>query len=95
MSIKVLLAKLTSGEEIIARIDEEMDTYYVISKARLLMVNQQPNGQMGMGMIPWLMGAPESSIRLEKNMISGKVMGEIPKELEDSYLQQTSNIHLG
>lgn len=91
MSSNILLAKLQSGEEVIGRIKEETDTSYKLATVKLLMVQPDQSGQMSVGMIPWMLGAPDSDTWLEKSMISGRA-ANVPKALEDGYLQQTSGI---
>lgn len=89
---KVLLMKLVSGEEVIGKEVEEKDNKIVLSDVRVIVAHPGPNGQMAVGMIPWMVGAPESNIEIDKSRIMGIPAGEIPKQLEDGYLQQTSGI---
>lgn len=91
MASEILLAKLQSGEEVIGRIKSETDTTYKLAHAKILMVQPDERGEMKIGMIPWMLGAPESDVILEKSMISGRVPN-LPKNLEDGFLQQTSGI---
>lgn len=87
----VLLVKLQSGEEVVGRIKKEDDTSYTLSNARLLMVQPDQSGQMSIGMIPWIVGAPDSDVVMQKSQISGRIVN-VPKAFEDGYLQQTSGI---
>jgi hypothetical protein len=91
--MEVFLAKLTSGEEIIGKIVKETDDGKLIAKdVRVLMAHPGADGQMAVGMIPWMIGAPDSDIAISKSDIIGVPDGALPKQLEDSYLQQTSGI---
>lgn len=86
-----VILKLVSGEEIIAKIVEEMETTLVLESARSLLVQPTGPGQMGIAMLPWMATNPdgEVDIRLQDIMVRSD---DVPKQLEDGYLQQTSGI---
>lgn len=88
----ILLMKLTSGEEVIGKLVEDLDDKLILSSVRVLIAHPGPNGQMAIGMIPWLTGAPENDVEVDKSSIIGKPRGDLPKQLEDGYLQQTSGL---
>lgn len=95
----VMLFKLSTSEEILAKINDETETHYVLDRPRLLAPMQQHNNQVSLALIPWLMGAQdprtefESAITLNKSAIIGKA-SELPKALVDMYLSKTSGISL-
>ncbi len=94
MSQKIVLFKLINGEELIGKVVEEDDNTYTLAKPRVMMVQPAGNGQMQVGMIPWLVGTPDGDCKVYKDKIAGEPAGDLPKQLEDGYLQQTSNIQL-
>ena len=83
--------KLTTGEEIIGKEAKETTNAYYLESVRVLVVQQVTAGQAGVAMIPWMMGNADGIIRIPTNFVIGEPE-ELPKNLEDGYLQQTSGI---
>lgn len=85
---EVITLKLTSGEEIVARLVEETPTYYKLSKPAVIGM-----GQKGPGLMPYLFTVgPEKDIKLFKTTV---VLCEASdKQFADQYIQSTSSISL-
>ena len=94
MSEPIRLFKLTSGDEIIGRQTDTDSEFYTLKSVRLIIMQPTGPGQIGLGMIPWMGGAPDEEIRVSKKNIMGWPVGGVPKQLEDNYLQQTSGLQL-
>jgi len=90
----IRLFKLISGEEIVARVQEETPTTFVLKSVRALVIHPAANGQMQVGMMPWSAGVPDGNVTLYKTGILGTPEEPLPKQLEDGYLSQTSGIQL-
>jgi hypothetical protein len=85
---EVITLKLTSGEEIVARLVEESDTYYTLSKPTV--IGMTPKGP---GLMPYLFTvSPDRDIRLNKNVVSVAVASD--KDFADQYVQGTTGIAL-
>lgn len=85
---EVITLKLTSGEELVARLVEETDTYYKISKPTV--IGMSPKGP---ALMPYLFTvSPDKEIRLVKSAVSVAVASD--KEFANQYLQNTTGIAL-
>lgn len=91
--MKVILFKLTNGDEVISTLVDETDTHILISKPRKLSIQATGPGQMGVAMIPWFMGAPDETFDVDKNMICTRA-SVVPGDLERGYTSSTSVIDL-
>lgn len=87
------IMKLVSGEEIIANIVEETDFTVTVESARSLMVQPTGPGQMGIAMLPWMATMPDDQLDIRTSDIMIR-NNDVPKQLEDGYLQQTSGIQI-
>jgi hypothetical protein len=84
----VVTIKLTSGEELIARLDNEDATHYTLSKPMVL-----ASTATGIGMVPYLFTVDhETNIPLNKSTVS--VMVGTTKVYADQYMQSTTGIKL-
>lgn len=80
--------KLNSGEEIIARLDEEKDKELVLHKPMVLIAQEQ-----GLGLAPFMFSvSPEARFTMKLSAVSCivKTEGEISKQ----YTSQTSGIQI-
>ena len=80
--------KLSSGEEIVARLDDENDKSYTLKKPMVLIMQQQ-----GLGLAPFMFSvSPEGKFVLQSNAVScvAKTEAEIAKQ----YTATTSNIKI-
>jgi uncharacterized alpha/beta hydrolase family protein len=85
---EVITLKLTSGEELVARLDEETDTHYRLSKPMVIGM-----GQQGPGLMPYLFTVePDKVIPLLKSTVTVAVASD--KQFADQYLQSTTGIKL-
>ena len=107
MSQKIQSFKLTSGEEIIAKVvrvpgeasldlsvDVDLSVHYILADVRAIIMQPTGPGQMGIGMMPWMASVPDGEVKLHRDRIMGEPNGDLPKSLEDGYLQQTSGIQI-
>ena len=80
--------KLSSGEEIVARLEEENEKSYTLKKPMVLIAQQQ-----GLGLAPFMFSvSPDGKFELQANAVScvAKTEAEIAKQ----YTAQTSGIAL-
>jgi hypothetical protein len=83
---QVVSFKLVNGDEIVAKIVEETDTAYVVSKPCTVMPSQQ-----GLGLIQSLFTSDlNKSISLAKNHIM--MDSSTIKDIENHYIQTTTGI---
>ena len=89
----VVHVKLITGEEIIgkANIDRNMPDGMAMERVRTLAVQPMGQGQMGIAMIPYMVGNPDGLIWIKREHIIAEPES-VPKNLEDSYLQQVSGL---
>jgi hypothetical protein len=80
--------KMSSGEEIVARLEEENDKSFTLKKPMVLIAQQQ-----GLGLAPFMFSvSPDAKFVLQSNAVScvAKTEAEIAKQ----YTSQTSGITL-
>jgi hypothetical protein len=83
---EVVSFKLTSGEELIAKLVEETATGYKVSKPLVLSMSQQ-----GIGMIPFMFTVnPEKDISISKNSVIA--ISSCDKQFADQYISGTTGI---
>jgi len=96
---EVLAVKTRSAEEVIGTIVKEEEDHYILSKPRVLVMQQAQDGSVALGMLPFMASAnnpeftTESDVQLQKSDIMATVVS-IPQPLIDAYLQQVSGIAL-
>jgi len=88
--VKVL--KLTTGEEIIARVKQNRDYMELEKPMTLAPVPGQTAGQMGFAMVPWMMAAKGDFIQLSLSHIV--VETETKGEIEKNYLASITGLSL-
>ena len=85
---EVVTIKLTSGEEIIAKLVEETGEYYKLNRPMVLTM-----GQQGLGMAPYLFTVSnEKDVKLAKGTVT--IIDATEKEFSNSYLSGTTGIKL-
>lgn len=85
---EVITLKLTSGEEIVAKLAEETDTYYKLSKPMVIGM-----GQQGPGLMPYLFTVhPDKEVRLQKSTVT--VAEGTDETFAKQFLESTSGIKL-
>ena len=88
--VKVL--KLTTGEEVIARVKQERDYMTLEKPMTMAPVPGQAAGQMGFAMVPWMMAAKGDFIQLSLSHIV--VETEAKGEIEKNYLASITGLSL-
>ncbi len=85
---EVITLKLTSGEEIVAKLAEETDAFYKLS--RPLVIGHTPQGP---GLMPYLFTVhPDKDVKVLKPTVV--VAEATDKTFADQYLQGTTGIKL-
>lgn len=85
---EVVTIKLTSGEELVARLDEETPTHVKLTKTMVLTA-----GPNGLAMVPYLFTVEQDKIiSLNKSTIT--VIAATMKPAADQYLTSTSDIKI-
>ena len=85
---EVITLKLTSGEELVAKLSEETDTYYKLSKPMVIGM-----GQQGPGLMPYLFTvAPDADVRLLKTTVT--VAEPTDQAFAKQFLESTTGIKL-
>jgi len=81
----IVTLKLISGEELIARFDEETSEHIKVTKPLALVAGRQ------LGMIPWVFLAESDSVRIVKSaIIAGPMISK--KDAAQQYLEGTTGI---
>jgi hypothetical protein len=85
---EVITFKLTSGEEIVAKLVEDGPVYYKLSRPMVIGM-----GQQGPGLMPYLFTVhPDKDVRLNKSVVA---MAEATdKQFADQFIQSTTGIKM-
>ncbi len=85
---EVITLKLTSGEELVAKLAEETDSYYKLSKPMVIGM-----GQQGPGLMPYLFTVnPDREVRLLKQTVT--VAEPTDEAFAKQFIESTSGIKL-
>jgi hypothetical protein len=85
---EVITLKLTSGEELVAKLAEETDSYYKLSRPMVIGM-----GKQGPGLMPYLFTVnPDKEVKLLKTTIT--VAEATDEEFAKQFLESTSGIKL-
>ena len=85
---EIVTLKIISGAEIIAKLEEETDTHYKLSKPMVLNVTQQ-----GMALMPYILSVdPEIKVDMSKANVC--MIAPTEKQFSDGYTQNTTGIAL-
>ena len=80
--------KLSSGEEIVARLDDESNEKFVLKKPMVLIAQQQ-----GLGLAPFMFSvSPDAKFALQATSVS--CIAKTESEIAKQYTSQTSGIQL-
>jgi hypothetical protein len=84
----VITLKLTSGEELVAKLSEETDGYYKLSRPMVIGM-----GQQGPGLMPYLFTvSPNADVKLQKSTVT---VAELTDEsFAKQFLESTTGIKL-
>ena len=91
---EIMVLKMATGEQLIAKgtvieDDEGNIAGYNLHKPRVMIFNRNQQGQVVASLMPWMVD--------ETEIYSYGIIGRaliVPKELEDYYIQQTTNIQV-
>jgi hypothetical protein len=92
MAQEVIALKLTSGEEIVARVEDRRDESLTLDRVMIVGVGPGKDGNPVVQMMPWLAANQDATVIVYNSHVVA-AFGLHP-ELEKSYLQQTSRIQL-
>jgi hypothetical protein len=85
---EVVTIKLTSGEELVAKLVEETDKHYKLSRPMVIGM-----GQHGPGLMPYLFTVnPEKEVKLNKTAVT--VVEATDKQFADQFIESTTGIKL-
>lgn len=85
---EVVTFKLTSGEELVAKLTEETGDYYKLSRPMVIGM-----GEKGPGLMPYLFTVhPDKEVKLSKNTVT--VAEATDKTFADQFIQSTTGIKL-
>jgi hypothetical protein len=85
---EVVTLKLTSGEELIAKLIDDGPVYLKLSKPLVLSMSPQ-----GIGMVPYLFTvSPEKEIKINKSTVT--VLEVTDKDFANQYIQGTTGIRM-
>jgi len=85
---EVITLKLTSGEEIVAKLVEETSNYYKLSRPMVIGM-----GAKGPGLMPYLFTvSPDKEVKLLKNTVT--VAEATDKQFADQFIESTTGIRL-
>jgi hypothetical protein len=85
---EVITLKLTSGEEIVAKLVAETDSFYRLSRPMVIGM-----GERGPGLMPYLFTVnPEKEVKLLKTTVT--VAEATDKAFADQFVQSTTGIKL-
>ena len=80
--------KLSSGEEIVARLDEENPKTFVLNKPMVLVMQQQ-----GLGLAPYMYSvSPDAKFNILATTVS--CVAKTEADIADQYIASTSNIQM-
>jgi len=94
MSQKIIALKLSSGDEIIARLEDTDDEGFTVDRPMALGIGPSPDDPRVpvIQMVPWLVSNQDGSCKINKRNVVAEITPHT--ELEKGYLQQTSGIQL-
>ncbi len=85
---EVVTLKLTSGEELVAKLVQETDAYYKLSHPQVI-----GHGPKGPGLMPYLFTVnPDKEVKLLKTAVA--VVEASDKQFADQFIQATTGIKL-
>ena len=80
--------KLNSGEELVARMDDETPTEYTLFKPMVLIAQNN-----GLGLAPFMFGvSPDAKFKLQAHAVS--CMAPTESDIANQYTASTSNIQI-
>ncbi len=92
MTQEVIALKLSSGEEIVARVEGVDNDKYTLDRPQMLGVARAEDGSLVIQMVPWLASNQDGNCVVYKTHVVAEI--EPHAELEKGYLSKTSGIQL-
>lgn len=90
--MNVVTLKLINGDEIIGREVGRSTAKIELSKVFVLRLHQTSDGQVGVGMMPWMI-SNDAEIEFDRrNILAGPFIP--PSDMERGYLSQSSGLQL-
>ena len=90
--MNVVTLKLINGDEIIGREISDSTDKIELSKVFVLRLHQTADGQVGVGMMPWMI-SNDAEIEFDRrNILAGPFTP--PSDMERGYLSQSSGLQL-
>ncbi len=96
MSNKIVALMLVTGEEVIGSIVEqvmELGDFIELQKPRVIAIMRNPQGQQGLGLVPWAKSNMETNVKIYKSQMLCEPFEPI-QEVVGAYLQETSGLQL-
>ena len=92
MKNDVKILKLSTGEEVIARVTEQRDLLELDNPMTLQAIPTNQQGQMGFALVPWLMSGKSTKLTIS---ISAVIAQDDPKDqAEKNYLANVTGLTL-
>ena len=90
--MNIVTLKLINGDEIIGREVGSSTNKITLTKVFVLRLHQTADGQVGVGMMPWMI-SNDAEIEFDRrNILAGPFTP--PSEMERGYLSQSSGLQL-
>lgn len=84
----VVVIKTVGGEEVIAGVVSNTPDSFKVSKPRLVIKTETPNG-IGISLVPWLMAAPDFDVEIANSIMA---VVPAPSDIASRYLELVSGI---
>ena len=92
MAQEIIVLKLSSGEEIIARVEAVSNDTYTLDRPMMIGIVQAQDGSLIVQIVPWLASNQDGNCKVYRNLVVAET--EPSAELEKGYLSKTSGIQL-
>ena len=93
MAKDVKVLKLTTGEELISRMEESSDGFLILEEPRTLQtMAPTASGQVGIGLVPWSVAGKIDKITLDNKHVI--VILEPIRDMENTYLSSITGLSL-
>ena len=90
--MKVKIIKLSTGEELVSRCEENEDEVILNNPMTLQPIQTNQQGTMGMALIPWLMAGKCEKVIIKKSLVIA--VDEPKDQAEKNYLQNVTGLTL-
>lgn len=102
--MNIICLKLTTGEDLIAKIENNVELLneelrvsnkssgYLLSDVHIINLVQVAPNQVGMNLIPYFIGNPESKVTIDSNHVIATYKPN--DDIKDGFVQKTSPIEI-